>query len=85
MADCHPTEFKRTLFAGQDYNNSRIKDFQEVQDFASNQLSILETGRMPWHDVSCTMVGPVVLDLVQHFVERWNEVKKRKVCTLISS
>lgn len=24
------------------------------------------------------MVGPVVLDLVQHFTERWNEVKKRK-------
>ena len=27
-----------------------------------------------------TLSGPVVLDIVQHFVERWNEVKKRKVC-----
>ncbi|KZW01475.1 phospholipase D/nuclease [Exidia glandulosa HHB12029] len=78
MADAHPTEFKRTLFAGQDYNNSRVKDFQQVDNFASNQLSILETGRMPWHDVSCTLIGTVVLDLVQHFTERWNEVKKRK-------
>ena len=26
-----------------------------------------------------TLVGPVVLDIVQHFVERWNEIKKRKV------
>lgn len=26
-----------------------------------------------------TIDGPVVLDIVQHFVERWNEVKHRKV------
>jgi hypothetical protein len=26
-----------------------------------------------------TLVGPAVLDIVQHFVERWNEIKKRKV------
>lgn len=26
-----------------------------------------------------TLAGPVVLDIVQHFVERWNEVKTRKV------
>lgn len=25
-----------------------------------------------------TLCGPVVLDIVQHFVERWNEIKKRK-------
>jgi hypothetical protein len=34
-----------------------------------------------------TLVGPVVLDIVQHFVERWNEIKKRKVrvlCPLLS-
>lgn len=34
--------------------------------------------------VHMTLVGFCVLDIVQHFVERWNEVKKRKVCwTLI--
>lgn len=26
-----------------------------------------------------TLAGPVVLDIAQHFVERWNEIKKRKV------
>lgn len=26
-----------------------------------------------------TLAGPVVLDIVQHFTERWNEIKKRKV------
>jgi phospholipase D1/2 len=29
--------------------------------------------------VHMTIDGPVVLDIVQHFVERWNEVKQRKV------
>lgn len=29
------------------------------------------------------MTGPVVLDIVQHFVERWNEIKKRKVCLFV--
>lgn len=26
-----------------------------------------------------TLTGTAVLDIVQHFVERWNEIKKRKV------
>lgn len=74
-------------------------DFQEVSNFASNSLSIIDSPRMPWHDVNLafyhhhmtqrklimnekvhmTFTGPVVLDTVQHFVERWNEIKKRKV------
>ncbi|KAH9929263.1 phospholipase D [Fomitopsis serialis] len=78
LADVHPTDFTRTLFAGQDYNNARVLDFKDVQNYVSNGLSIIETARMPWHDVHMTLCGPSVLDLVQHFVERWNEVKKRK-------
>lgn len=31
-----------------------------------------------WHDTSLTIVGPSVVDLVQHFCERWNFVKKIK-------
>ncbi|KAJ6535117.1 hypothetical protein B0H19DRAFT_1185017 [Mycena capillaripes] len=78
LADVHPTDFSLTLFPGQDYNNARIMDFQNVYQFASNTLSSLESGRMPWHDVHMTLSGPVVLDIVQHFTERWNEIKKRK-------
>ncbi|KAJ8689244.1 hypothetical protein PTI98_013285 [Pleurotus ostreatus] len=78
LADVHPADFSRTLFPGQDYNNARIQDFQNVYEYASNTLSILESARMPWHDVHMTMTGPAVLDVVQHFVERWNEIKKRK-------
>jgi len=51
LADVHPTDFSRTLFPGQDYNNARIMDFKEVYDYASNALSIQDNARMPWHDV----------------------------------
>lgn len=78
LADVHPTDFSRTLFAGQDYNNGRVLDFQQVDNFVSNQLNIMEIARMPWHDVHTMIAGEVVLDLVQHFVERWNKIKKEK-------
>ncbi|KIN99261.1 hypothetical protein M404DRAFT_155707 [Pisolithus tinctorius Marx 270] len=79
LADVHPTDFSRTLFPGQDYNNARVLDFQDVGNYVSNAISILEIPRMPWHDVHMTICGTVVLDICQHFVERWNEIKKRKV------
>ncbi|KAI0064970.1 phospholipase D/nuclease [Artomyces pyxidatus] len=78
LADAHPTDFSRTLFPGQDYNNARISDFQDVYNYISGTISVLESPRMPWHDVHMTLAGPVVLDIVQHFVERWNEIKNRK-------
>ena len=52
LADVHPTNFSATLFPGQDYNNARVMDFKEVSNYVSNTLSILDTARMPWHDVS---------------------------------
>ncbi|CAK9780379.1 unnamed protein product [Cutaneotrichosporon oleaginosum] len=78
IADVHPTQFQNSLFPGQDYNNSRIMDFQTVDKYASNELCILEAGRMPWHDTSLTLSGPIVEDLVAHFSQRWNFVKKIK-------
>lgn len=33
---------------------------------------------MPWHDTSLTIMGPAVIDLAQHFTERWNYVKSLK-------
>lgn len=32
-----------------------------------------------------TLKGPAVLDIVQHFTERWNEIKYRKVCSIVIS
>lgn len=51
LADVHPTHFAETLFPGQDYNNARVLDFQEVKQYANNGISVLDTARMPWHDV----------------------------------
>ncbi|PSS38102.1 hypothetical protein PHLCEN_2v82 [Hermanssonia centrifuga] len=82
LADVHPTNFANTLFPGQDYNNARVLDFQDVSQYANQGLSVLDVPRMPWHDVHMTLCGSVVLDIVQHFVERWNEVKRRKVLTV---
>ncbi|GMK53499.1 hypothetical protein CspeluHIS016_0100850 [Cutaneotrichosporon spelunceum] len=78
IADVHPTQFQNALFPGQDYNNSRIMDFQTVDRYASNELCTREAGRMPWHDTSLTLSGPAVNDLVSHFSQRWNFVKKIK-------
>lgn len=68
-------------------------DFQTVQKFTSNALAIQDAARMrqyssfliqsltdqsAWHDTSLTIAGPSVVDLIQHFCERWNFVKKIK-------
>lgn len=57
LADVHPTDFSLTLFPGQDYNNARVTDFQDVSNFVSETISVLETPRMPWHDV-CPFEAP---------------------------
>lgn len=64
LADVHPTNFSKTVFPGQDYNNARIMDFQDVYDYASNQLSILESARMPWHDVGLLNHVPTQLPIL---------------------
>lgn len=56
LADVHPTGFEKTLFVGQDYNNARVMDFKDVKDYVGGTVSILETPRMPWHDVSLATI-----------------------------
>ncbi|GAA6010322.1 hypothetical protein JCM10207_005173 [Rhodosporidiobolus poonsookiae] len=78
LSDVHPTDFARTLFAGQDFNNARIQDFQEVDKWASNTVSRRDAPRMPWEDVHTMLVGPAVLDIAQDFTERWNFIRDLK-------
>ncbi|KAH9974594.1 hypothetical protein BGW80DRAFT_1436752 [Lactifluus volemus] len=78
LADAHPTDFSRTIFPGQDFNNDRITDYHNVSDYVNENISVLESPRMPWQDVHMTIDGPVVLDIVQHFIERWNWIKRVK-------
>lgn len=58
--------------------SARVLDFQAVDNYVSNAVDITEVPRMPWHDISTTITGPVVIDLAQHFIERWNFVKHLK-------
>lgn len=67
LSDVHPQEFNKTMFPGQDYNNSRMMDFQTVDKFTSNALAIQDAPRMPWHDVSLSIMGPSVFDLSVEF------------------
>ncbi|KAK2595950.1 hypothetical protein QQS21_006480 [Conoideocrella luteorostrata] len=78
LSDVHPEGVSEEIFPGQDFNNNRIMDFQKVQDWEQNELSKAEYGRMPWHDVSMAVVGPCVYDIAEHFVLRWNFIKRDK-------
>ena len=78
LADIHPSGVQHEMFPGQDFNNNRIMDFQTVNDWKSNELSKADYGRMPWHDVAMGIIGECVYDVAEHFVLRWNHVKRDK-------
>ncbi|KAG9236350.1 hypothetical protein BJ875DRAFT_456734 [Amylocarpus encephaloides] len=78
LADVHPAGVAGEIWPGQDFNNNRVMDFQSVDDWKTNELSKAEYGRMPWHDVAMAVVGDCVYDIVEHFVLRWNFVKRDK-------
>ncbi|KAK5998229.1 Phospholipase D1 [Cladobotryum mycophilum] len=78
LADIHPEGVAEEIWPGQDFNNNRVKDFQNVQDWQLNELSKAEYGRMPWHDVAMAVIGPCVYDIAEHFVLRWNFIKRDK-------
>ncbi|EON97584.1 putative phospholipase d p1 protein [Phaeoacremonium minimum UCRPA7] len=78
LADLHPEGINNEIWPGQDFNNNRVMDFKDVQDWKSNELSKVDYGRMPWHDVAMGVIGPCVYDIAEHFVLRWNFVKRDK-------
>lgn len=78
LADVHPSGVQNEVFPGQDFNNNRIMDFQTVQDWANNELNKTDYGRMPWHDVAMGLIGDCVYDIAEHFILRWNFIKRDK-------
>ncbi|KAK3353896.1 hypothetical protein B0T25DRAFT_222593 [Lasiosphaeria hispida] len=78
LADVHPEGVSNEVWPGQDFNNNRVMDFKNVQDWKQNELSKADYGRMPWHDVAMGIIGPAVYDVAEHFVLRWNFVKRDK-------
>jgi len=59
-------------------DNRRIMDFQDVSHWQNNKLNRKDSSRMGWSDVSISLSGPVVEDLREHFVERWNFIYNEK-------
>ena len=78
IADCHPSNLDDTVFPGQEYNNARVLDFQDVSHWQNNKLDRTMNSRMGWSDISVSLQGPVVEDLRAHFVERWNFIYNEK-------
>lgn len=78
LADVHPSGVQNEVFPGQDFNNNRIMDFQTVDDWSNNELNKTDYGRMPWHDVAMALIGDSVYDIAEHFVLRWNFIKRDK-------
>ena len=72
IADAHPGDLDEIVFPGQDYNNARIMDFQDVTNWQNNKLDRKYNSRMGWSDMSISLRGPVVEDLRAHFAQRWN-------------
>ncbi|KAM3513301.1 hypothetical protein MY11210_003077 [Beauveria gryllotalpidicola] len=74
IADAHPGGLDTIIFPGQDYNNARIFDFANVDDWSQNKLDRTQNSRMGWSDVALCMTGSITHSLVDHFVDRWNYV-----------
>ncbi|KAG2183933.1 hypothetical protein INT44_008944 [Umbelopsis vinacea] len=69
---------EKETFPGQDYSNPRVKDFMNVTQYGTPLVDKNTTPRMPWHDVSIGVVGPIARDIARHFVQRWNFIKASK-------
>ncbi|KAM3564519.1 hypothetical protein MY1884_000719 [Beauveria asiatica] len=74
IADAHPGDLDQIIFPGQDYNNARILDFANVDDWSQNKLDRTKNSRLGWSDVALCMTGSITHSLVDHFVDRWNYV-----------
>lgn len=74
IADAHPSNVANIVFPGQDYNNARVYDFEDVSKWENNKLDRTKSSRMGWSDVSISLDGPIVNSLLIHFVDRWNYI-----------
>ena len=47
-----------------------------IPDFKFGSQKLREIGpRLPFHDMSCSFIGPPVGDVVKHFIQRYNSNK----------
>ncbi|KAK3319292.1 hypothetical protein B0H66DRAFT_265709 [Apodospora peruviana] len=81
IADAHPGNLDDIVFPGQDYNNARIYDFEDVEKWENNKLDRTKSSRMGWADISISLSGPIVDSLLIHFGQRWNFIFNQKYTT----
>ncbi|TLD16204.1 uncharacterized protein PgNI_01688 [Pyricularia grisea] len=70
IADVHPGDLEKIVFPGQDYNNARVYDFENVDRWENNKLDRTKNSRMGWSDISISLSGNIVGSLLIHFAER---------------
>jgi phospholipase D1/2 len=68
----YPDENGSVLFPGQDYFNERIKPFEKIDDSEYSHIDRYSDPKLPWHDVSVKLKGPIVKDFIMHFIQYWN-------------
>ena len=68
-------KYNAYYYPGSDYINERQVDLHNVEKYYEEQLPRNKMPRMAWHDVHTMVEGPVVSDIVRHFVERWNDAR----------
>ncbi|KAK4236652.1 hypothetical protein C8A03DRAFT_45392 [Achaetomium macrosporum] len=78
IADAHPGNVDDIIFPGQDYNNARVYDFEDVNKWENNKLDRTKSSRMGWSDISISLSGPIVDSLAIHFTQRWNFIFNKK-------
>ncbi|KAI9011006.1 hypothetical protein CLU79DRAFT_839416 [Phycomyces nitens] len=78
LADYPAKDHPQEIFPGQDYSDPRVKDFMDVADYNLTLVDRRVTPRMPWHDMSIAVVGPIARDVARHFIQRWNFLKSSK-------
>ncbi|CAK7223389.1 hypothetical protein SBRCBS47491_005191 [Sporothrix bragantina] len=78
IADAHPENLDDIIFPGQDYNNARVYDFEDVDKWENNKLDRTKSSRMGWSDISISLSGHIVSSLVTHFIDRWNYIYNGK-------
>ncbi|KAG7287045.1 hypothetical protein NEMBOFW57_006545 [Staphylotrichum longicolle] len=81
IADAHPGNIDDIVFPGQDYNNARIYDFEDVDKWENNKLDRTKSSRMGWSDISISLSGPILDSLAIHFTQRWNFIFNKKYTT----
>lgn len=78
----HPLFDKyETMFHNADFYNPLKKDIVKGRDWLTSPIKTEcsqdgEYPRMPWHDIACMLVGPIVNDYVYHFNSYWNHAKE---------